>query len=99
LHFGFEKPTPEIMEAWGKRFESIADTQACSTREDLRLLHIFVDADARPVKQEVSASQLAGGLDPTAGCRTQQQEATAPGISTFCRSSLVVKVTMLKAAI
>ena len=27
LHFGFEKPTPEIMEAWGKWFESIADRQ------------------------------------------------------------------------
>ncbi|MEO1400430.1 MAG: hypothetical protein AAFV72_04150 [Cyanobacteria bacterium J06635_1] len=27
LHFGFEKPTPEIMEAWGKWFESIADKQ------------------------------------------------------------------------
>ncbi len=25
LHFGFEKPSPEIMEAWGKWFESIAD--------------------------------------------------------------------------
>jgi len=25
LHFGFEKPTPEIMTAWGKWFESIAD--------------------------------------------------------------------------
>ena len=25
LHFGFEKPTPEIMEAWGKWFGSIAD--------------------------------------------------------------------------
>ena len=25
LHFGFEKPTPEIMAAWGKWFESIAD--------------------------------------------------------------------------
>ena len=25
LHFGFEKPTPEIMEAWGKWFQSIAD--------------------------------------------------------------------------
>jgi len=25
LHFGFEKPTPEIMDAWGKWFESIAD--------------------------------------------------------------------------
>lgn len=24
LHFGFEKPTPEIMAAWGKWFESIA---------------------------------------------------------------------------
>ena len=24
LHVGFEKPTPEIMEAWGKWFESIA---------------------------------------------------------------------------
>jgi len=27
LHFGFEKPTPEIMEAWGKWFEWIADKQ------------------------------------------------------------------------
>ena len=25
LHFGFEKPTPEIMAAWGSWFESIAD--------------------------------------------------------------------------
>lgn len=27
LMYGFEKPTPEIMEAWGKWFESIADKQ------------------------------------------------------------------------
>jgi len=25
LHFGFEKPTPEIMAAWGKWFETVAD--------------------------------------------------------------------------
>lgn len=25
LHFGFERPTPEIMEAWGAWFESISD--------------------------------------------------------------------------
>ena len=25
LHYGFQKPTPEIMAAWGKWFESIAD--------------------------------------------------------------------------
>ena len=25
LHYGFEKPTPEIMEAWGAWFQSIAD--------------------------------------------------------------------------
>lgn len=25
LHFGFEKPTPEIMAAWGKWFESTAE--------------------------------------------------------------------------
>ena len=25
LHFGFEKPTPEIMAAWGKWFELVAD--------------------------------------------------------------------------
>lgn len=25
LHYGFEKPTPEIMEAWGKWFESTKD--------------------------------------------------------------------------
>jgi hypothetical protein len=27
LHFGFEQPTPEIMKAWEKWFESIADKQ------------------------------------------------------------------------
>jgi len=27
LHFGFEKPTPEIMEAWGAWFGSISDKQ------------------------------------------------------------------------
>jgi hypothetical protein len=25
LMYGFEKPTPQIMEAWGKWFESVAD--------------------------------------------------------------------------
>ena len=25
LHFGFEKPTQDIMAAWGKWFESVAD--------------------------------------------------------------------------
>ena len=25
LHYGFERPTPEIMAAWGEWFESIAD--------------------------------------------------------------------------
>ncbi|MDX1516715.1 MAG: YciI family protein [Woeseiaceae bacterium] len=25
LHYGFEKPTPEIMDAWTKWFESVAD--------------------------------------------------------------------------
>jgi hypothetical protein len=25
LHFGFEKPTPEIMAAWGKWFAAVAD--------------------------------------------------------------------------
>ena len=25
MHFGFEKPTPEIMEAWGAWFKSVAD--------------------------------------------------------------------------
>ncbi len=25
MHMGFEKPTPEIMEAWGEWFESIKD--------------------------------------------------------------------------
>ena len=27
LHYGFEKPTPEEMGAWGKWFESIADKE------------------------------------------------------------------------
>lgn len=27
LHFGFEKPTPEIMKAWKAWFESISDKQ------------------------------------------------------------------------
>ena len=26
LHFGFEKPSEEIMTAWGKWFESVADS-------------------------------------------------------------------------
>lgn len=25
LHYGFEKPTPEIMSAWGQWFQSVAD--------------------------------------------------------------------------
>ncbi len=25
LHFGFEKPTPDVMAAWGRWFESVAD--------------------------------------------------------------------------
>ena len=28
LHYGFEKPTPEMMSAWGKWFESVADRTA-----------------------------------------------------------------------
>ena len=28
LHIGFEKPTPEIMAAWGNWFESVADKTA-----------------------------------------------------------------------
>jgi hypothetical protein len=28
LHYGFEKPTPEIMEAWEKWFQSIDDRMA-----------------------------------------------------------------------
>lgn len=28
IHVGFENPTPEMMEAWGKWFESIADKNA-----------------------------------------------------------------------
>jgi len=27
LHYGFEQPSPEIMERWGRWFESIADKQ------------------------------------------------------------------------
>lgn len=27
LHYGFKKPTPEVMGAWNKWFESIADSQ------------------------------------------------------------------------
>lgn len=27
LHFGFEKPTPEIMQAWQEWFKSISDRQ------------------------------------------------------------------------
>ena len=44
LHFGFETPTPEIMDAWGKWFESIADRQVdqggfSSGREILKTGH------------------------------------------------------------
>ena len=27
LHYGFEQPTPEVMDAWGRWFQSIADQQ------------------------------------------------------------------------
>jgi len=38
LHFGFETPTPEIMEAWGAWFDSISDRMVdqggfCAGRE------------------------------------------------------------------
>ena len=42
LHYGFEKPTPEIMGAWGKWFESIADK--------------MVDAGHLPGGREISHS-------------------------------------------
>ncbi len=32
LHFGFENPTPEIMQAWKAWFESIADSQVAQGR-------------------------------------------------------------------
>ena len=56
LHFGFEKPTPEIMEAWKSWFESIADKQ--------------IDQGGFGAGREVSKSgtrDLAWGMDTITG--------------------------------
>ena len=37
LHIGFEKPTPEIMEAWNRWFEGVADVAVGARRADERL--------------------------------------------------------------
>jgi len=38
---------------YGRLLQAIAGSDSCSVRGDIQLLHIFVDADACPVKQEV----------------------------------------------
>ena len=56
LHFGFEKPTPEIMEAWKSWFESIADKQ--------------IDQGGFGAGREISKSgtrDLAWGMDTITG--------------------------------
>jgi hypothetical protein len=56
LHYGFEKPTPEIMKAWEKWFESIAD--------------ITVDRGGFGAGREISSSgtkDLPWGMDSITG--------------------------------
>jgi hypothetical protein len=36
LRYGFETPTPEIMEAWGKWFEAVADKTVGRVQEKKR---------------------------------------------------------------
>lgn len=63
MHFGFEKPTPEIMKAWGAWFESVAD----------RTVENIGFGGAR----EVSASgtvDLPWGADSITGCTILEAE-------------------------
>ena len=56
LHYGFENPTPEIMEAWGKWFESISS--------------ISVDQGGFSAGREISSSgtkDLPWGMDCITG--------------------------------
>ncbi len=56
LHYGFEKPTPEIMDAWGKWFEAIADK--------------MVDQGGFSVAREISdagTKELAMGMESITG--------------------------------
>ena len=57
LHFGFEKPTEEIMAAWGKWFESVAEITA-----DQGGFH----GGAREISHE-GAKDLPMGLDSITG--------------------------------
>jgi hypothetical protein len=41
LHFGFEKPTPEIMMAWQAWFESIADKQVAQGNPFISSIRIY----------------------------------------------------------
>jgi len=63
LHYGFEQPTPEIMEAWGKWFESIAD--------------IMVDQGGFAGGREISSSgtqDLPWGLESITGYNVIEAE-------------------------
>ena len=63
LHYGFEKPTPEIMKAWGNWFESIIDRT--------------VDNLGFSGGREISASgtkDLPWGMESIAGCSIIEAE-------------------------
>lgn len=57
LHVGFQKPTPEIMAAWGKWFEQVAP----QTVENIGLRH------GREIGPNGS-TDLSMGLDSITGC-------------------------------
>ena len=57
LHFGFEKPTPEIMQAWGKWFESTAEV----TVENIGF------GDAREISK-AGSRDLPWGTESITGC-------------------------------
>lgn len=57
LHCGFEQPTPEVMEAWGKWFQSISD----------RTVENIGFGAAREISS-AGAQELPWGPDSITGC-------------------------------
>ena len=63
LHYGFEQPTPEIMQAWGAWFESIAD----------RTVDNFGFSGGREISA-IGTKDLPWGMDSITGCSIIEAE-------------------------
>ncbi len=63
LHYGFEQPTPEIMQAWGAWFESIAD----------RTVDNFGFSGGREISA-TGTKDLPWGMDSITGCSIIEAE-------------------------